>query len=245
MISGHGNIETAVNAIKIGAYDFIEKPFKSDRLLLIVERAIEAARLRRENQELRLRDRRRRRSDRRIARGGPVASADREGGADRQPRADHRPGRRRQGSRRPPAACALAPGQRADRRAQLRDDAAGSARDRAVRHRSRRRASRARSAPSSRRMAARCCSTRSPTCRSKPRARSSACCRSRPSSASAAAIASRSMSASSPRPTAISPRRSAPGASARICSIASTSCRSRCRRCASGARIFRCSPGIS
>ncbi|MBV9522909.1 MAG: sigma-54-dependent Fis family transcriptional regulator, partial [Alphaproteobacteria bacterium] len=55
MISGHGNIETAVNAIKIGAYDFIEKPFKSDRLLLIVERAIEAARLRRENEELRLR----------------------------------------------------------------------------------------------------------------------------------------------------------------------------------------------
>src|SRR5215469_4700411 len=55
MISGHGNIETAVNAIKIGAYDFIEKPFKSDRLLLIVDRAIEAARLKRENQELRLR----------------------------------------------------------------------------------------------------------------------------------------------------------------------------------------------
>lgn len=55
MISGHGNIETAVTAIKIGAYDFIEKPFKSDRLLLIVERAIEAARLRRENHELRLR----------------------------------------------------------------------------------------------------------------------------------------------------------------------------------------------
>jgi two-component system nitrogen regulation response regulator NtrX len=55
MISGHGNIETAVTAIKIGAYDFIEKPFKSDRLLLIVERAIEAARLKRENQELRLR----------------------------------------------------------------------------------------------------------------------------------------------------------------------------------------------
>ncbi len=43
MISGHGTIETAVEAIKIGAYDFIEKPFKSDRLLLIVERAIEAA----------------------------------------------------------------------------------------------------------------------------------------------------------------------------------------------------------
>ncbi|HEY9345081.1 MAG TPA: response regulator, partial [Inquilinus sp.] len=55
MISGHGNIETAVTAIKHGAYDFIEKPFKSDRLLLMVERAIEAARLRRENAELRLR----------------------------------------------------------------------------------------------------------------------------------------------------------------------------------------------
>jgi two-component system nitrogen regulation response regulator NtrX len=55
MISGHGTIETAVAAIKIGAYDFIEKPFKSDRLLLVAERAIEAARLKRENEELRLR----------------------------------------------------------------------------------------------------------------------------------------------------------------------------------------------
>src|SRR5215831_18900629 len=55
IISGHGTIETAVEAIKIGAYDFVEKPFKSDRLLLVVERAIEAARLRRENEELKLR----------------------------------------------------------------------------------------------------------------------------------------------------------------------------------------------
>ena len=53
MISGHADIETAVNAIKNGAYDFIEKPFKADRLLLMAERAIDSARLRRENRELR------------------------------------------------------------------------------------------------------------------------------------------------------------------------------------------------
>ena len=55
MISGHGNIETAVTAIQHGAYDFIEKPFQSDRLLLIIKRALEAAHLARENAELRLR----------------------------------------------------------------------------------------------------------------------------------------------------------------------------------------------
>jgi two-component system nitrogen regulation response regulator NtrX len=49
MISGHGTVETAVSAIKLGAYDFIEKPFKTDRLLLVVSRALEAANLRREN----------------------------------------------------------------------------------------------------------------------------------------------------------------------------------------------------
>jgi two-component system nitrogen regulation response regulator NtrX len=53
MISGHGNIETAVSSIKRGAYDFLEKPFKSDRLLLCAERALEAASLRRENRRLR------------------------------------------------------------------------------------------------------------------------------------------------------------------------------------------------
>src|SRR3984893_1047916 len=53
MISGHGNIETAVSSIKRGAYDFLEKPFKSDRLLLVVERALEATSLKRENRRLR------------------------------------------------------------------------------------------------------------------------------------------------------------------------------------------------
>ncbi len=55
IISGHGTIETAVAAIKKGAYDFVEKPFKADRLIVIVERALEAMRLRRENDELKLR----------------------------------------------------------------------------------------------------------------------------------------------------------------------------------------------
>jgi len=52
MISGHGNIETAVSAIKRGAYDFIEKPFKADRLVLVADRALETSRLKREVREL-------------------------------------------------------------------------------------------------------------------------------------------------------------------------------------------------
>ena len=55
MISGHGTIETAVQAIRLGAYDFIEKPFKEARLLMTVERALDNARLARENTELRAR----------------------------------------------------------------------------------------------------------------------------------------------------------------------------------------------
>ena len=55
MISGHGTIETAVQAIRLGAYDFIEKPFKEARLLMMVERALDNARLARENIELRAR----------------------------------------------------------------------------------------------------------------------------------------------------------------------------------------------
>ncbi len=53
IISGHGNIETAVAAIKLGAYDYIEKPFKADRLVLVVTRALETSRLKRENEQLR------------------------------------------------------------------------------------------------------------------------------------------------------------------------------------------------
>lgn len=52
MISGHGNIETAVSAIKRGAYDYIEKPFKSDRLVLVAERALETHALKKQVTEL-------------------------------------------------------------------------------------------------------------------------------------------------------------------------------------------------
>jgi len=55
IISGHGTIETAVAAIRKGAYDFVEKPFKADRLIVLVERALEDVRLKRENDELKLR----------------------------------------------------------------------------------------------------------------------------------------------------------------------------------------------
>ena len=55
MISGHGTIETAVHALRMGAYDFVEKPFKAERLLLTVNRAIQTAKLMRENADLRMR----------------------------------------------------------------------------------------------------------------------------------------------------------------------------------------------
>ncbi len=55
VISGHGTIETAVAAIRKGAYDFVEKPFTADRLLHVVSRALETRRLKRENTELKVR----------------------------------------------------------------------------------------------------------------------------------------------------------------------------------------------
>jgi two-component system nitrogen regulation response regulator NtrX len=56
IISGHGNIEIAVAAIKQGAYDFIEKPFNIDQLIVVISRAMETSRLRRENASLRRKD---------------------------------------------------------------------------------------------------------------------------------------------------------------------------------------------
>ncbi len=56
IISGHGNIEIAVAAVKQGAYDFIEKPFNIDQLVVVIGRALEASRLRRENVALKQRE---------------------------------------------------------------------------------------------------------------------------------------------------------------------------------------------
>ena len=56
IISGHGNIEIAVAAIKQGAYDFIEKPFNIDQLMVVIRRAMETSRLRRENTDLKRKD---------------------------------------------------------------------------------------------------------------------------------------------------------------------------------------------
>ena len=53
VISGHGTIETAVSAIKMGAYDYLEKPFSHDKIIILLKRACEASKLRRENIELR------------------------------------------------------------------------------------------------------------------------------------------------------------------------------------------------
>lgn len=56
VISGHGNIETAVSSIRMGAYDYIEKPFKEEKLLLVLNRGLEIAALRQENRELKKKD---------------------------------------------------------------------------------------------------------------------------------------------------------------------------------------------
>ena len=101
IISGHGNIETAVTAIKRGAYDYIEKPFKADRLVVVTMRAIEAFRLRRENKELKEKEYLQLRSDRQIAHHEPFAPKHPKSGAHKQPRDDHGGARVWQGTRRP------------------------------------------------------------------------------------------------------------------------------------------------
>ena len=98
MISGHGNIETAVAAIKHGAYDFIEKPFKADRLVLVADRALEtrgsSARSSSSSSSRRIPVD----AGRPLDRDRAIAPVDRTGGADQQPRPDRRSLRRGQGT---------------------------------------------------------------------------------------------------------------------------------------------------
>ena len=131
IISGHGNIETAVAAIRRGAYDYIEKPFKADRLVLITARALEASRLKRENRELRERSaysfdmvgrstaiRHLVGAIGRLDRHQPGAPGHRKGGSDQQPSAHQRTFGLRQRARRSRHAYEIRPRRRPLRRAE-------------------------------------------------------------------------------------------------------------------------------
>ena len=99
MISGHGNLDTAVAAVREGAVDFIEKPFEAERLLYLVARATETERLRRENASLRQQVGARPGAGRQFGRDQHRPRDPQARRADRQPGADHRARRRRQGNR--------------------------------------------------------------------------------------------------------------------------------------------------
>ena len=240
MISGHGNIETAVSAIKMGAYDFIEKPFKADRLVLVAERALEASRLKREIKRTAHARWRAQPHHRQVEHHQSAPPGDRARRAGQFPRPHHRRAGRRQG------ACGARPSMRRRARAYGPFVVINSATITpdmmeielfGVEARDGRRA--ARSARSRRRMAARSISTRSPICRRRRRARFCGFSSIRISSASAARRASTSMCASFHRARAICPRSSPKDRCAKISSIGFPSCRSAYRRCPNIATIFQ------
>ena len=137
MISGHGTIETAVAAIQRGAYDFIEKPFKSDRLLLVVRRALEAAELARGKRRTAPA---RRARDTLTGESPAIASAAARRRArcpDRLARADHRRAGFRQGDGGADDPRQLPPRRWTVRRAELRHARAGALRGGTVRRRGR------------------------------------------------------------------------------------------------------------
>ena len=175
VISGHGTIETAVAAIRKGAYDFVEKPFTADRLLLVVQRALETTRLKRENTALKARSSA---SDDLIGSSAVMAalrSFNRSRGANQLARADHRPRRRRQRTCRPPAARTQRPRRRRLRRHQRRLHRARAHGERNLRRRRPGWPPEAKSACSSRPMAAPSSSTKSATCRWRRSRKSCAC----------------------------------------------------------------------
>ena len=166
IISGHGNIESAVRAIKMGAFDFIEKPLSLEKTMLVVRNALRQRDLETENRALRARvDRQFTMVGRQPADAAP-ARAGGDGGADQRPGADPRRERHRQGTGGPHHSSAEPPAPGAVRRGELRRDPRRADRDGAVRPRARA-PSPARSptsrAASSRPTAARSSSTRSAT----------------------------------------------------------------------------------
>ena len=216
MISGHGNIETAVAAIKRGAYDFIEKPFKSDRLILVATRALETSRLKREVKELKqlapaasmltgrsacmnqLRQTidRAAKANSRILIVGPSGA-----GKELAARTLHNASSRAEGPFVVINAAAITPERMEVELFGIEQSNGEQA---------------ARPARWKKPMAARCSSTKSATCRARPRTRFCACWSIRPFSVRAAPPRSMSTSASFPRPRATSKRRSPRGGSARI-----------------------------
>lgn len=219
MISGHGNIETAVSAIKAGAYDFIEKPFKADRLILVAERALEASRLKREVRDLKARSGQASRivgasvaanqlrqtvervapTNARVMISGAPGS-----GKELSARTIHAASSRANGPFVVINAATITP-------TRWRPSCSASRRPTA---------SRAGSARWKKPMAAASTSTRSRTCPARPRTASCGSSSTRTSSASAAPPGSMSTCGSSRRRRAISRRKSPAGASARTCSIA-------------------------
>ena len=97
IISGHGNIESAVRAIKMGAFDFVEKPLSLEKTVLVVRNALRQRRLEAENRALR-QGRCAAHDGRRELRDGEAAGAVIDGRAHQRPRADLRRDRHRQGA---------------------------------------------------------------------------------------------------------------------------------------------------
>ena len=138
IISGHGNIESAVRAIKMGAFDFVEKPLSLEKTVLVVRNALRQRRLEAENRALRARVDAHAHDDRRELRHGEAAGAGGDGGADQRPGAHLRRERHGQGAGGAQYPSVESPARRPVRGGQLRGDSRGADRERAVRPRARR-----------------------------------------------------------------------------------------------------------
>ena len=135
VISGHGNIESAVKAIKMGAFDFVEKPLSLEKTVLVIRNALRQRHLEAENRALRARVDRRQPDGGREPADAAAARAGGDGGADQRPRADLRRERHGQGTGRAHGPRDEPPPQSAVRRSQLRRDSRRADRKRAVRPR--------------------------------------------------------------------------------------------------------------